>query len=130
MASKKIESDLRALPDLCAEHYSTGNFARGIEEIMRITRSVNNLFQETKPWSIVKLRTEAQRLEWIQFVTLESLRIMSILLQPIVPIAMTQSLDRLGIPERERTWNHSKYDREKSMATPLGIDTGPLFRRV
>ena len=128
--SKRIEDDLKALPDMCATNYSNGYFFHPIEEMMRITRSINNIYQSSKPWTLVKLGSEREKWEWIQFITMESLRITSILLQPIIPMAARKSLDRLGIPEKERTWNHTKYNREKSRETPLGRNTGPLFRKV
>lgn len=130
LASSKIESDVRALPDLCFEHYSNGNYNRGIEEMMRVSRNVNNLYQEIMPWKLVKLKSEIERWEWIQFLTLESLRVMSILLQPIIPMTMARALDTLGIPEDQRSWSHSKFNDGKLKDTPLGISRGPLIRRV
>lgn len=129
-ASKKIEADLRALPSVCAGHYSTGNFSRGVEEIMRITRSVNNLFQEVKPWALIKLRGQEEKVEWIIYVTLESLRIMSILLQPIIPETASRSLDRLGIHPSLRMWSHANYTKEKLVQTPLGANTKVIFPKV
>lgn len=129
VASRKIESDLRTLSAVCADHYSVGNFFFGIEEIMRITRNVNQLFQETKPWTLVKVASEKDRWEWIIFLTMESLRIMSILLQPIIPLTARRSLDRLGIPESDRSWSHASY-REKLTESKLGSDPTPFFRRI
>lgn len=91
---------------------------------------MNQLFQETKPWTLVKVASEKDRWEWIIFLTMESLRIMSILLQPIIPLTARRSLDRLGIPENDRSWSHASYGREKLTESKLGTDPTPFFRRI
>lgn len=70
-----------------------------------------------EPWKLISknkspLSIEAQqRLDTILYVTLESLRISSLLLQPIMPTTTEKILDRLGVPINERNSDYFKFGR-------------------
>lgn len=49
-----------------------------------------------------------------------ALRLAGILLQPIMPAKSVEILDRLGVPEKERTWEHAVWNGRQ------GVDTASL----
>ena len=60
------------------------SFFRGIDQLMSLIRATNNLFQSLEPW---KLKKEGQidKFTATMAVSLETVRIVGILLQPIIP---------------------------------------------
>ena len=61
---------------------------------------MNTLLTNTAPWGRdVPAKTVAE----IHAVTLETLRVCAILLQPIIPDKAGELLDALGVPEDQRT---------------------------
>jgi methionyl-tRNA synthetase len=81
--------------------------------------------QATKVWDIVQksspdAQQEAQR---IIFVCAESVRVIAILLQPIMPSKMKRALDILGVDESHRSFEHARCHADLTYGTPL-IDPG------
>ena len=58
--------------------------------------------QYEQPWVLKK--TNVDRLNYVLLLSLESLRIASILMQPIVPNVSTQLMVKLGIPNDDIAW--------------------------
>jgi methionyl-tRNA synthetase len=92
----------------CDVHFSKFNFYRGIQVIMTNLRMTNNLVQEYKPWELIKSndKNDASKLNKMIFLVYESLRISSILFQPIVPDLASELLDRLSIENRNRFFSN------------------------
>ncbi|VDL82183.1 unnamed protein product [Nippostrongylus brasiliensis] len=65
-------------------------FYKAIERIMALVKAGNGFFQITEPWKLAP----GKQLDSILYVTYETIRIASILLQPIVPDLADQALTR------------------------------------
>ena len=107
-ASKLIDS-IRNLAENCKNHYLSGNFYLGINEIMDCLRLSNTFLNETQPWLLAKQAGDDRRLLSILFITLEALRVSGILLQPIIPNISDQLLTKLNISTSEREWIDAKH---------------------
>lgn len=59
----------------------------------------------TKPWS---QNTATELVEQVYAVSLETLRICGLLLQPFTPTKAEELLDYLDVPKDLRTWNHAR----------------------
>ena len=57
---------------------------RGIEQLMSLIRATNNLFQTLEPWKLKK-EGQVEKFTATMAVSLETVRIVGILLQPIIP---------------------------------------------
>lgn len=68
----------------------------------------NNFFETTKPWELRK-NNETQRLNATLATTLETLRVCGIILQPIIPVLSRKLLDKLCVPNTQRTWTDLDY---------------------
>ncbi|RWS17821.1 methionyl-tRNA synthetase-like protein [Dinothrombium tinctorium] len=105
---KTLVDELETLSDECKTHFEDANFYLGVDAIVHCLRNGNKLFQEFKPWELVKNENEKETLDCVIYTIFETLRICSILLQPIIPLLTERVLTKLNIPKNERTWNHAK----------------------
>lgn len=121
----------------CDKHYNEANFYRGVDQIMKVLKLNNALYQEAAPWKLVKeINTNDQSYREyhdLQAVTFETIRICSILLQPIVPKMANLVLDQLNVGKR--SWRDSQiaikrgdpHDCQRKLFTKDGC---VLFRRL
>jgi methionyl-tRNA synthetase len=72
-------------------------FSRALEAIWAVLGDTNAYFAEQAPWVLRK--TDVERMNTVLYVTLEVLRIVAILAQPVMPTATAALLDTLGQPE-------------------------------
>ena len=73
----------------------------------------NRYISKNEPWKLPKTgrKEDIERLNTIIYIALEQMRIVSLLLLPIMPGTMAAVLDRLGVPQEERNFNHVKFGR-------------------
>ena len=69
---------------------------RGLEGVMRVVRECNRYFEQTKPWDLAK-NADFDRLATVLYTAIESLRIISALLYPVIPAKMAIMRQTLGI---------------------------------
>jgi len=114
--TKRDSSDLsKVLEPLAAEvgnHFAMAQFSKGIESIIKALYEANRVFQFGEPWVLQKNigqlgdKTEIdnlqKRIDTTLYWSLESLRVTSILLQPVIPNAAEAALNAIGIPQNER----------------------------
>lgn len=134
--TQKLVSLLDELPDKCYAHYKAYNFYLAVDQIVEVLHTTNNFFETTKPWMLAK-NGEHARLDAVLFVTLETLRICGIVLQPIVPQLSKQLLDKLRIKSDDRMWSNALQPRWKSGAASTSDEyalcsetDAILFRRI
>ncbi|HKU11499.1 methionine--tRNA ligase [Sinomonas sp.] len=72
-------------------------FSRGLEAIWGVLGDTNAYFAEQAPWVLRK--TDPARMATVLYVTLEVLRIVSVLVQPVMPGSAAKLLGALGQPE-------------------------------
>ncbi|XP_045028229.1 LOW QUALITY PROTEIN: Golgi apparatus protein 1 [Daphnia magna] len=125
-------SDLLSLlertPDIVHDEYQKWNFYKGIDQVMALVRGANGFFQTMEPW---KLKKEGQldQLNATMAVTLETARVVGTLLQPIVPSYSERLLDKLGVPQENRSWDFARL-RWTTTETALGSQQAVLFPRI
>ncbi|GAA5229380.1 methionine--tRNA ligase [Arthrobacter cryoconiti] len=74
--------------------YQVQDFHGSLERIWHVLGDTNAYFAEQAPWVLRK--TDVPRMETVLYVTLEVLRIVSILIQPVMPDAAAKLLTVLG----------------------------------
>ncbi|KAG9281215.1 methionine-tRNA ligase, mitochondrial [Astyanax mexicanus] len=126
------------LPSLVKENFENLHVYKALEAISGCVRLTNGFIQRHAPWKLNCGETE-DRLwhQTILHVSMECLRIYSILLQPAVPELADKILSRLGVRSDERSWDNAcnflpKYEGRDCPyeRRPLGPDTGVLFNRL
>ena len=121
------EKDLRMIQQLeqltaiVDTHYNNFEFNLGLDAIMTVLRDANGYFSDEAPWSLRKtireneenggqatdIEMEQQRLDIVVYISIECIRITSLLLQPIIPESSSVILDHIDVNLKERTVNHA-----------------------
>lgn len=97
----ELNEKLEALADTVGNHYEELNFYRGIDEIIATLQCCNRFFEHNKPWDLAK--NDTNKLACVLHVTIETLRMSALALQPIVPVLADRLLGKLQI--ENRNWN-------------------------
>ncbi|KAG8228170.1 hypothetical protein J437_LFUL014405 [Ladona fulva] len=116
---EKLLESLTALPDKVRIYYSSQEFHRVADAVMEVLRITNKFFEAQRPWDTAKrlkmlykekdrndalIDTTQAELNAILSLSMESLRICGIILQPMIPVLSSTLLDRLGVSITKRMW--------------------------
>lgn len=101
-------------------------FHRALERIWTVLADTNAYFAEQAPWALRK-NGEIERMNTVLYVTLEVLRRVALLLQPVMPESAGKLLTLLGVPDGDaRQFKH--LDNALSAGTGLPAPA-PVFPR-
>src|SRR5271168_4150481 len=73
-----------------------------IGSVFEVVSEANRYFASAEPWRLAK--SDPARMGLVLYVTIETLRVAAILLQPAMPASMGRLLDLLGVPPEARTF--------------------------
>lgn len=104
-AAKSLIAHLSQSTDLYFENMQNHHVYKAIANVMDIISAANNLLQAEEPW--LKTCTEEVRSTTI-YLAIESARIATLLLSPIMPESCASILDRLGVPTSARTKDYAR----------------------
>jgi methionyl-tRNA synthetase len=93
-ADKAILDQANQLLPAARAAFDKQEFSRALEAIWHVLGDTNAYFAEQAPWVLRK--TDVERMNTVLYVTLEVLRIVAILAQPVMPNATAKLLDALG----------------------------------
>jgi methionyl-tRNA synthetase len=102
------------LLDTARAAFEKQEFSRALEAIWAVLGDTNAYFAEQAPWVLRK--TDVERMNTVLYVTLEVLRIVAILVQPVMPTAAASLLETLGQPDGDAR-------QFSALATPLAPGT-------
>uniref|UniRef100_A0A7E4VJR1 Methionine--tRNA ligase, mitochondrial n=1 Tax=Panagrellus redivivus TaxID=6233 RepID=A0A7E4VJR1_PANRE len=125
---EKLVFDLQALPEKVSKCYDDLLFYRGLEHIFDQVRNTNAFFEVHKPWKL----KGADR-STVLFLTYETVRVASLLLQPIVPDFANRALTRLGLSPAERHLGTAQFGGGPSLqlyGRTLGENPGNIMDRI
>ena len=94
-ADEAILATARALPPLVRTAMDAFALHLALGEIWKVVAESDRYFASEEPWA--KKKTDPERMATVLFVTAEVVRIMAILTQPVMPVAMGRMLDALGV---------------------------------
>lgn len=86
-----------------------------------------------KPWELKKNPNTQEELKVVLHLTLETLRVSGILLQPIIPNLSKTLLDKLNIPNQNRYFddlNEFSFNNDQFEDWMLSSDKVVLFKRI
>jgi methionyl-tRNA synthetase len=93
---------LRAGGAAIAAHFDAREFGKAIRDIMALTDQVNAYVDQNKPWELARQDGQDNALQQVCSVCLESFRILSIYLKPVLPVLVQQVEQLLNVPSL--TW--------------------------
>ncbi|WP_461634731.1 methionine--tRNA ligase [Glutamicibacter soli] len=96
-ADTEILEAAAKLLEINREAYDRQEFSRALEAVWHVLGDTNAYFAEQEPWKLKK--TDPARMETVLYVTIEIVRRVAILLQPVLPQAMTSLLNVLAVGE-------------------------------
>ncbi|KAK6740684.1 hypothetical protein RB195_008876 [Necator americanus] len=100
-------------------------FYKAVEGIIAVVKSGNGFFQFAQPWKL----ESGEKLDSVLGLAYETLRMTSILLQPVIPSLASNILTRLGVPPEERQVEQAEFH-PTSGGRHFGPDLGPLLPRI
>jgi methionyl-tRNA synthetase len=98
-ADRAILEQAGGLLEAARAAFEKQEFSRALEAVWTVLGDTNAYFADQAPWVLRK--TDVERMNTVLYVTLEVLRIVAILAQPVMPGSMAKLLDALGQPEGE-----------------------------
>jgi methionyl-tRNA synthetase len=99
-ASRELLSQADSLIGLARTHMVNYALHHYIAAVFGVIAQANRYFASHEPWKLAN--TDPDEMRIVLYVTIETLRIVGILLQPIMPTAMAKLLDLLAVPAEER----------------------------
>ncbi len=101
-------------------------FHRGLEAIWSVIGDANRYVDEQAPWALRK--TDPDRMATVLYVLAETLRRLALLVQPVMPDAMSRMLDQLSVPADQRGFGD--LDKTLTPGTELPKPEGVFPRYV
>jgi len=94
-----LSSMVKALPQKVEELLDQLLFNIALTEIWKVIGRANKYIDETMPWALAKEESQKERLAMVMYHLAETLRIVSILIQPFMPETPGKIQAQLGIAE-------------------------------
>ncbi|CAQ76500.1 Methionine--tRNA ligase, mitochondrial [Caenorhabditis elegans] len=122
--AKKLMEMVEESRENCVDLYDEMSYFKIIENLMLTMKEANRLFQSSQPWKEI----DEKRLKSLLFVTYDTIRVVTILLQPITPKMAEFCLNRLGVPKNERNLENSRFG--SYSGGKLGAERGVFIDRI
>ncbi|MGJ5589897.1 methionine--tRNA ligase [Micrococcus lylae] len=94
-ADRAILAQVDGLLEHARAAYAVQDFHGSLEETWRVLGEVNAYFADQAPWVLRK--TDEERMRTVLYVTLQAVRRVALLVQPVMPDSATRLLDLLGV---------------------------------
>ncbi|KIP06150.1 hypothetical protein PHLGIDRAFT_73115 [Phlebiopsis gigantea 11061_1 CR5-6] len=115
---KTLRDDDQGLARIVDRHMQNLELADALDRIMDTLSKVNTLLTNTAPWG---RDVPAETVAETHAITLETLRICAILLQPVIPDKAGELLDALGIPKDQRMTEYAALGHGQVGAITPGV---------
>jgi methionyl-tRNA synthetase len=102
---------------ICRKAIDDQQIHQALAAIWAVVGDANRYFAAAAPWELKK--TDPRRMETVLYVTAELLRIVSILVQPVMPHSAKRLLDLLGVVEDQRDFGRLGPERRLVSGTTL-----------
>lgn len=103
----EFDADLKALAAETVKSAEANldklNFSIALSEIWKFVSRTNKYIDETAPWTLAKDESKKARLAEVMYNLCESIRIISILIAPVMPVTVEEIRKQLGV-EAEINW--------------------------
>ena len=100
-----------------------------LAEIFKVISRANKYFDETMPWILAKDDSKRARLATVLYNLLETIRITSVLLQPVMPETMVEVWRRIGAQKSEVLWDTTSEFNVLSQTVEVQCGN-PIFPRI
>lgn len=123
---KELKEMAISVADKVEKHMNKFSFNHALEEIFVLVRRANKYIDETEPWALGKDPAKRVRLNTVLANLCESLRIISILIQPYMHYTTAEIRKQIGLSDEEILWEDArKFDTHPMFTTHKGINLFP-----
>ncbi len=127
-ADLEILGSAHLLLEECRQQMDTQQISRALDAIWRVVADANRYFAAQEPWALKK--TDPARMQTVLWTTAETIRIIAILAQFVMPQSAQKLLDLLAVSPDERTFAALAYSHELVPDAELPVPTGVFPRFV
>ncbi|MBU3732077.1 MAG: methionine--tRNA ligase [Beijerinckiaceae bacterium] len=125
-ADKAMLDAVYALPEKARTAMTNFALHTMLADIWRVVGDANRYFASEEPWT--KRKTDPERFATVLYVTAETLRMLGIMTQPVIPTSASKLLDLLAVPADQRMFAQAVRANALSGATVLPAPA-PIFPR-
>ena len=118
-----------SLKESVEKNYENFHFSVALSDIMKVVSRANKYIDETSPWILAKDPARKARLATVLYQLMETIRIVSILLKPVMPNTMPEIQRQIGATEDVVTWESAGTLHALSQETVVATGN-VLFPRI
>lgn len=126
----ELNKRLEELSEVVGTHYEELNFYKGVDEIIATLQCCNRFFEYNKPWELAK--HDVNKLSCVLHVTMETLRVSALALQPIIPVLADKLLNKLNVENRNWDQIVPSWKDENKIVNPTSLkrENFVLFKKL
>lgn len=102
-ADRELLDAAYGLMDEIRPHMDSQFIHKGLDAIWQVVADANRYFAAQEPWALKK--TDPERMNTVLYTTAETIRLLAILVQPVMPDSAARLLDLLAVGEGERDFS-------------------------
>jgi methionyl-tRNA synthetase len=125
---KELREQAEKLADEAYEHINNFRIGQAIDSALALVRSANKFFNDTAPWKLAKEGKPAE-LGGVLNACCEVIRIVSIILQPVMPAKMTEIRSILSLTDDSLTLDNARQFRSLKVGSTICVEE-PVFPRL
>lgn len=126
---EELISMAKALRDIYEQNMESFLTQAAVLEVFKVISRANKYIDETSPWVLAKDEKNRARLATVMYNLLETIRITTTLLQPVMPSSCEKAFAQIGAEEKDKLWeNADTFGVLPSNVTVIKGDT--LFPRI
>lgn len=95
-----------ALKPVYAQNFEEFKFSTALTEVFAVISRANKYIDETAPWVLAKDESNKPRLAAVLYNLLDTVRIVSTLLYPVMPFTMPEIWKQIGASDADVTWDN------------------------
>jgi methionyl-tRNA synthetase len=95
-----------ALKPVYAQNFEEFKFSTALTEVFAVISRANKYIDETAPWVLAKDEANKPRLAAVLYNLLDTIRLVSTLLYPVMPFTMPQIWKQIGASDTDVTWDN------------------------
>ncbi|KAH9597544.1 Methionyl/Leucyl tRNA synthetase [Trypanosoma melophagium] len=92
---------IKNMPGTVDHYFLIPDVQKALAAVFDVLRAINGYVTENAPWKLVK--TDPERLSTVLYITMEGLRLATLMLSPVLSQKAPVILDMLGVPGANRT---------------------------
>ncbi len=96
-----------SLKTVVEENFENFHFSVALSEIFKVVSRANKYIDETAPWVLAKDPSEKTRLATVLYNLLDTVRIVSTLLSPVMPFTAPEIARQIGASEEDMKWENA-----------------------